>query len=216
MRVVKGFLTEREIKLSFKGEKSESKRMSGGGPQGTILGMFLFIVLINFIGFEKCNTTIGATVTSNLKGRIPIQTMHAKFIDDLTIASSINLNTSLQKEQDDFWVRPVSFHNRTGHTLKTHMNIVQEQLTTISNYAEKNEMEINKKKSKVMIFNNTKKLDFMPSLLVKEDELEVVNSIKILGTIITSDLKWKANTEYMIKRGYSKLWVLRRLKKTWS
>ena len=142
--------------------------------------------------------------------------MHAKFIDELTIAASINLNSSLQKKQDDFWVRPVSFHNRTGHTLKTHMNIVQEQLTTISNYAEKNEMEINKKKSKVMIFNNTKKLDFMPSLLVKEDELEVVNSIKILGTIITSDLKWKANTEYMIKRGYSKLWVLRRLKKTWS
>ena len=179
MRVVKGFLTEREMKLSFKGEKCENKRMRGGGPQRTILGMFLFIVLINFVGFDKCNTIIVATVTSNLKGRISNQTMHAKFIDDLTIAASINLNTSLQKEQDDFWVRPVSFHNITGHTLKTNMNIVQEQLTTIANYAEKNEMEINKIKSKVMIFNNAKKLDFMPLLVFNDDELEVVNSIKI-------------------------------------
>ena len=165
------------------------KQMPGGGPQGTILGMFLFIVLINFIGFEKCNTTIGATLTSNFKGRIPMQTMHAKFIDDLTIAGSINLNTSLQKEHEDFWVQPVPFHNRTGHTLKQNMIIVQEQLTTITEYADLNEMEINKNKSKVMIFNNAKTLDFMPSLVVNEEELEVVNNMKILGTILTSDLK---------------------------
>ena len=108
------------MKLSYKGEKSETKQMPGGGPQGTTLGMFLFIVLINFIGFEKCNTTIGATLTSNLKERIPMQTMHAKFIDDLIIKGCINLNTLLQKEHKDFWVRPVPFHNRTGHTLKQH------------------------------------------------------------------------------------------------
>ena len=30
--------------------------------------------------------------------------------------------------------------------------------------------------------------------------------------VIRSDLKWCDNTEYMVKRGYKKLWILRRLK----
>ena len=34
---------------------------------------------------------------------------------------------------------------------------------------------------------------------------------KLLDVQITNDLKWKANTAYVTKRGYSKLWILRRL-----
>ena len=33
-----------------------------------------------------------------------------------------------------------------------------------------------------------------------------------LGVIITSDLKWSANTEFIVKKAFKKLWVLRRLK----
>ena len=33
-----------------------------------------------------------------------------------------------------------------------------------------------------------------------------------MGVIISNDLKWDENTEYITKRGYNKLWVLRRLK----
>ena len=56
-------------------------------------------------------------------------------------------------------------------------------------------------------------MDVMPSLKIDDKELDVVESFKLLGTIVTSDLKWKAITKYMINRGYKKLWVLRRLKK---
>ena len=35
---------------------------------------------------------------------------------------------------------------------------------------------------------------------------------KLLGLIIRSDMSWVSNTEYMTKRGNSKLWMLRRLK----
>ena len=50
-----GFLSERELILSYKGENSQSKSMPGGGPQGTVLGIFLFLVLINDAGFSKQN-----------------------------------------------------------------------------------------------------------------------------------------------------------------
>ena len=42
LNIVEGFLTDRELVVNYKGEKSESKKMPGGGPQGTALGMFLF------------------------------------------------------------------------------------------------------------------------------------------------------------------------------
>ena len=37
--------------------------------------------------------------------------------------------------------------------------------------------------------------------------------MKLLGVVITSNLKWKRNTEYITERGYSRLWFLKRLKK---
>ena len=37
--------------------------------------------------------------------------------------------------------------------------------------------------------------------------------MKLLGIKITSDLKWHTNTQYICARGYSKLWMLRNLKR---
>ena len=59
LNVVVGFLQERELILSYRGEKSERKNMPGGGPQGTVLGMFLFIILINSVGFKQEDQTVG-------------------------------------------------------------------------------------------------------------------------------------------------------------
>ena len=35
----------------------------------------------------------------------------------------------------------------------------------------------------------------------------------MLGVKVTSDLKWNANRQYICARGYSKLWMLRILKR---
>ena len=42
--------------------------------------------------------------------------------------------------------------------------------------------------------------------------LEVVESFKLLGVKIRSDLNWSENTDYICQRGYGRLWMLRRLK----
>ena len=39
LRIVMGFLTEREIILRYKGHIIGSKCLPGGGPQGTLLGL---------------------------------------------------------------------------------------------------------------------------------------------------------------------------------
>ena len=39
-----------------------------------------------------------------------------------------------------------------------------------------------------------------------------MDNLKLLGIIISSDLKWDSNTKYLCKKAYKKIWVLRRLK----
>ena len=58
-----GFLSDRELVVAYKGAKSASKPMPGGGPQGTVLGMLLFLVLINSAGFPEADRTIGTRAT---------------------------------------------------------------------------------------------------------------------------------------------------------
>ena len=53
LQIVIGFLEDRELEVKYKDEKSGRKKLPGGGPQGTILGMFLFLILINAAGFRK-------------------------------------------------------------------------------------------------------------------------------------------------------------------
>ena len=72
-------------------------------------------------------------------------------------------------------------------------------------------MKINTKKTKVVVFNTARIRDFTPELNKEDEPIETVDSLKLLGVIITSDLRLNDNTEYITKRGYNKLWMLRRL-----
>ena len=65
-----------------------------------------------------------------------------------------------------------------------------------------------------MLFNKSRKYDFMPEIQISQGEnLEVIEEFKILGIVISTDLKWNKHIEYICKRGFMKLWTLRRLKK---
>ena len=78
IRIVMGFLSEREIILRYKGLSSESESLPGGGPQGTLLGLFLFLILINFAGLAKLERNIGAHVTQQVNRRKPVANIHLK------------------------------------------------------------------------------------------------------------------------------------------
>ena len=73
-------------------------------------------------------------------------------------------------------------------------------------------MIINKKKTQVMIFNKSRKYDFPPEIKFDDGEqLEVIPETKLLGVIISEDLSWHRNTNYICKQAREKLWILRRM-----
>ena len=64
-----------------------------------------------------------------------------------------------------------------------------------------------------MQFNCSTQNDFQPEMSISDEKLECVKQMKLLGVIITDDLRWHKNTEFITKKAATRLWVLRRLKK---
>ena len=70
-------------------------------------------------------------------------------------------------------------------------------------------MLINEDKSKIMVFFFTNKYQFSTRLSIKDKKLEEVSKNKLLGTILTNDLKWQKNTERIIKKANARMQLLR-------
>ena len=80
-------------------------------------------------------------------------------------------------------------------------------------YAEAHKMKVNHDKSKVILFNSSKKFDFMPQLSLEPGiNLTLVESFQLLGVIVQSNLKWDQNTDYICTKAYERIWMIRRLK----
>ena len=73
-------------------------------------------------------------------------------------------------------------------------------------------MKINESKSKIMIFNKSKKYDFPPEFSFSNGKnLEVLEETRLLGVVLTTDLRWASNTKSIYTKAMSKMWLLRRM-----
>ena len=72
-------------------------------------------------------------------------------------------------------------------------------------------MLVNAKKTKSMIFNFCKQYNFTTRLVLKNENVEVVKQTKLLGSMISDDLKWDLNTATVVKKANQRLEILRRL-----
>ena len=73
---------------------------------------------------------------------------------------------------------------------------------------------LNKKKSKLIKFSNSRKFDFPPELIFGDGTvLDSVKEITLLGVVVSHDLKWAKNTEFICGKARQKLWILRRVLK---
>ena len=138
--------------------------------------------------------------------------MHALYIDDLTEAEGVDLKKEIIRDpvQRPF---PLNFHERTQHIFPNEHSLLQKQLNKVELFTQENKMKINESKTKIMIFNKSRKYDFPPEYsFSNNDILEVVEETRLLGIIITSDLRWEANTLSICTKAMAKMWLLRRMK----
>ena len=208
LNIVMGFLTERVMLVRYKEATSETKPLPGGGPQGTLLGLLLFLILINYCG-EQDYSDVGSQITQPKRIFTP-STFHAKFVDDMTVAEAFNIKESVIANPERPF--PDNYHARLGQKLNPQKSKVYKQIEEIREYSETNQMKLNIPKTKFMLFNPTVKYDFIPDLSVENIQVETCEEMKLLGLTISNNLSWKSNTNNLILRAYKKLWVIKRLK----
>ena len=129
------------------------------------------------------------------------------------MAEAINVKEKLVSVPKSVRPMPDTYHARTGLALPKEQSAIYQQQHE-AKYADNNGMKLNRKKTKLMLFNTCKNCDFMPDFSVDghQIEVEVEEEIKLLGLYIRSDLKWSTNRKQMVAKGYKRTLMLRRLK----
>jgi hypothetical protein len=136
--------------------------------------------------------------------------VHMKFVDDLSVAVKVNLDDDLVND-DHIRLKPLTFDERF-ETKLVDENLLQETINNLRVFANERQMIINTKKSSVMKFSKSRTKDFPVEMKLDHSFLEVKSKVRILGVILTSDLRWNSNTEFMCKKAFKNIWMLRRMK----
>ena len=175
--------------VKWRGETSSPRKINGGGPQGATLG------ILEYLSQSNNNTDFVAVE------------YRFKFIDDLTTLEVVNL-----------LITGICSYNLRSHIpsdIPSHNQVIppeklksQEWLNKINLWTKNQKMLLNEDKTKTMIFNYTDNHQFTTQLSVNGKNIQVVESTKLLGTIISDDLKWDLNTNLLIKKAYARMQLL--------
>ena len=199
LAILTSYLTGRAMFMRYAGSMSHKRELPGSTPQGTFLGILLFIIAFN-----------GAL----LRPSVPRPTfLSLKYVDDLSMLQAIHLKNALSPDPVNRPF-PLTHSERFQMVLPKDNNPLNEYLDELKAFTDSRFMKIKERKTMVMIFNFSQKYDFPTEINVDGfvDQLVVTTETKLLGVMISSDLKWAANTDYICKKGYKKMWILRRMK----
>ena len=88
-------------------------------------------------------------------------------------------------------------------------NLLSEQyLKEISNWTNAKKMKLNERKTKNLVFNFSKKYQFATQLSLNGTVLETPSDVKLLGTIISNDLKWDKNIKMIVQKANKRMQML--------
>ena len=156
LKIIASYLTNRKMAVRHKGNVSDTCDLPGGGPQGTNLGILIYLVNINSCGVPledienslKNASTRGEVMHPVLPLPPPSITNDSarfKYIDDLSMCQSVNLSDVIPI--DGQLDRPLNYGDRTMHQLPTHKNQLQKQMDGIHKFCEIQNFRINEKKT---------------------------------------------------------------------
>ena len=185
------YLSERKMKVKFNGATSTQHNLIGGGPQGTLLGLIEYIV------------------QSNDAANCVDEEDRYRYIDDLSILEILSLAGLLVEY--DYLSHVPSDIGTDQLFLPPESCATQSNLDSIAAWTKKNLMKINEDKTNYMLFTRTD-ADFATRLTMNGAKIDMLEECKIVGVVLTSDLKWDRNTKELTRRAYSRMSMITKLK----
>ena len=182
----------RRMYVKWHGRQSSVRDLPGGGPAGATLGILEYL-----------------SQSSDSADMVPPH-LRFKFIDDLSLLEIIDLN--------NVGLACLNMKSHVASDIPVHNQIIppdylktSQYLHQIDEWTRRNKMELNCSKTKVMIFNFTRNYQFTTRLAVEDQNVEVIQETKLLGTIINSTLTWDSNTNYLVKKAFSRMRLLHKM-----
>ena len=87
----------------------------------------------------------------------------------------------------------------------------QSYMDNICEWTNVKKMKLNESKSKVMVINYAHNYQFATRVHLNDTLLETINETRLLGTVLSSDLKWHSNSKQLTQKGYQRMTILRKL-----
>ena len=190
--VLISYFQDRKMKVKWHNKLSTQRDLPGGGPQGSTLG------LIEYDSQSNDNTEF-----LNPDDKY-------KFVDDLSVLVLINLITAGLASYN-FREHVASDVGIDQLFLPSENVPAQKYMDNISRWTENNKMQLNEKKSNLMVFNYTHDYQFATRVTLNNSLLDVIHETRLLGSVISSNLKWHKNTEQLTKKGFQRMIILRNL-----
>ena len=72
-------------------------------------------------------------------------------------------------------------------------------------------MELNKEKTKAMLFNYTHNFQFATRVSADNSTTEIISETKLLGVMINNKLNWDSNTAFLVKKANARMRMLHKL-----
>ena len=190
--ILSSFFQDRRMIVKWHGCLSTPRDLPGGCPQGSTFGLLKY------------------NVSSNSNASHVPHDMKYKFVDDLSILEKLNLILAGLISYN--FKKHVASDVGIDQAYLPPENILsQDYLSTIQTWTSENKAKLNVEKSKVMIFNFNHNMQFSTRLYIENTLLETIQETKLLGTLITSDLKWHKNTQMLVRKAYARMQILHKL-----
>ena len=200
--------------------------------QGTLLGVILYILYINPVGFPAevtikisndlhnyWNILDSITDIPNNDEVLPPSLQAIKFMDDATIQEWINLLTKLGSNIDRSGPLPsweLGQQQLYPKVLPANNSLLQKQIITLKTLSDQREMSLNSDKTCLFIVNFSNKHQFRPLLQIPGRNLPIdrVLQTKLLGYWFTHDMKTYRHVEHLLEICFKRIWAIRKLKKS--
>ena len=186
------YFQNRRMRVKWHGKLSTMRKLPGGGPQGSTIG------LNEYDSQSNDNTDF---LSDDDK---------YKFVDDLSVLEIINL-IAVGLSSYNFKQHVASDIGIDQSFIPSQNIKSQKYMDNICEWTTTNQMKLNEKKSKVMVFNYTRNYQFATRVHLNDTLLETINETTLLGTKLTSDLKWHSNSKMLTQKGYQRMSILRKL-----
>jgi len=219
LKVLISYMSNKRMRVRHNGEFSDEQPLPGGSPQGGLLSIIIFCIYTSGCGMsldeetKKTNSEDFPPMPLDQKMRTN-HTIRAKYVDDTSIAVKLHLSQLLQLKEGTI-IPEYLFEDKTKRELTEYemtetRNSLHDMIEEVDAFVNQNYMKVNEDKSKILFFNN-KKRDGTLYYKFKGKSLEQVETMKVLGFQLQSNLKINEHIKMILLKVSKKIWGLRLL-----